>query len=194
MSEKVELDDSGVEPIAVIGMSCRLPGGVENPADFWRLLCDGVDPISDVPADRWNLKANFDADRSRKGKTYARQAGFLSRFDEFDAPFFGISRREAECMDPQQRWLLEAAWEAFEDAGLPPESLAGSLTGVMIGLFVRDFETLQLSSVNRDLIDAHTGVGTSMGIAANRVSYVYDLQGPSLTIDTACSSASMRRS
>ena len=189
MSEKVELDDSGVEPIAVIGMSCRLPGGVENPADFWRLLCDGVDPISDVPADRWNLKANFDADRSRKGKTYARQAGFLSRFDEFDAPFFGISRREAECMDPQQRWLLEAAWEAFEDAGLPPESLAGSLTGVMIGLFVRDFETLQLSSVNRDLIDAHTGVGTSMGIAANRVSYVYDLQGPSLTIDTACSSA-----
>ena len=178
-----------VEPVAVIGMSCRLPGGVETPDQFWRLLCDGVDPISDVPADRWNLETIFSADRGQKGKSYTRQAGFVSNFDQFDAPFFGISRREAECMDPQQRWLLEAAWEAFESAGLPPESLAGTRTGVFIGLFVRDYETLQLSSVNRDTIDMHTGVGVSMGIAANRISYAYNLVGPSLTLDTACSSA-----
>lgn len=183
------MGNKGVEPIALIGMGCRLPGGIANPGDFWRLLCEGVDPISEVPADRWNLQTIFDVDRTRKGKAYVRQAGFLSGFDAFDATFFGISPREAECMDPQQRWLLECAWEAFEDAGIAPESLSGSRTGVFVGLFVRDFETLQLSSVNRDLIDAHTGVGTSMGIAANRISYVYNLTGPSMTIDTACSSA-----
>jgi acyl transferase domain-containing protein/acyl carrier protein len=177
------------DPIALIGMGCRVPGGAESPEAFWKLLCDGTDAITEVPANRWRLEAIFDPDRTRKGKSYTRGAGFVDHFDEFDAQFFGISPREAACMDPQQRWLLEVTWEAFEDAGLPPERLAGSDTGVFIGLFVRDYEALQLSSVNRENLDAHTGVGASMGIAANRISYVYNLLGPSLTVDTACSSA-----
>ncbi len=177
------------EPIALIGMACRLPGGVQSPEAFWKLLCDGSDAIGEVPENRWKLQTFFDADRSRKGKTYTRAAGFVDRFDEFDAAFFGISPREAACMDPQQRWLLEVTWEAFEDAGLPPEKLAGSDTGVFVGLFVRDYEQLQLSPDNLETIDAHTGVGVSMGIAANRISYAYNFVGPSLTVDTACSSA-----
>jgi acyl transferase domain-containing protein/acyl carrier protein len=177
------------EPIALIGMGCRLPGGVGSPEAFWKLLCDGVDPITEVPESRWNLRSIFDSDRGRRGRSYTRSGGFIDGFDEFDASFFGISPREAACMDPQQRWLLEVAWEALEDAGLPPERLAGSDTGVFVGLFVRDYEQLQLSAVNREIIDAHTGVGVSMGIAANRISYAYNLLGPSLTVDTACSSA-----
>lgn len=178
-----------VEPIAIIGLGCRLPGGVESPEELWKLLCDGVDAIEEVPASRWNLDTIYDPDRGRKGRSYTRHAGFIQHFDEFDAAFFGISPREAECMDPQQRWLLEVTWEALEDAAVAPDRLSGSDTGVFVGLFVRDYEQLQLSSVNRDIIDAHTGAGVSMGVAANRISYAYNLVGPSLTVDTACSSA-----
>lgn len=177
------------DPVAIVGIGCRFPGEANTPQAFWQLLCEGVDAISEVPEDRWNLQTFSNPDRSKQGQTYTRWGGFLKNVDLFDAQFFGISPREATRMDPQQRLLLESSWEAFEDAGLLPDSLAGSLTGVFIGLFIRDYEQLQLSVDNRNLIDAHTGVGVSMGIAANRLSYVFDLQGPSITLDTACSSS-----
>jgi len=177
------------EPIAIIGIGCRLPGGVKNPTDFWSLLQDGVDAITEIPTDRWNIQKFFDPDQSKPGRTYAKWGGFVDGIDQFDAQFFGISPREAAVMDPQQRMLLEATWEALEDGGQVPERLAGSRTGVFVGIFMRDYEQLLTSSLNRGLINNHTGVGTSMAIAANRISYAFDFTGPSVALDTACSSS-----
>ncbi|RKH45034.1 hypothetical protein D7X12_09075, partial [Corallococcus sicarius] len=174
------------EPIAIIGMGCRFPGA-QNPQAFWRLLLEGQDAIREVPADRWDLGEYYDPDPTAAGKMTTRWGGFLDQVDRFDRSFFGLSPREASRMDPQQRLLLEVAWEALEDAGLPAERLAGSRTGVFVGISTSDFGAMQLTS--RGLADAYAGTGGALSIAANRISYVLDLRGPSLAVDTACSSS-----
>lgn len=179
-------DISG-SPIAIVGMSCRFPGGVTTPDEYWRLLVDQIDAITEVPPERWNKDVLFSEDRQKAGKTYSRWGGFLENVDAFDPDFFGISPREAVHIDPQQRLLLEVAYEALEHAGAPLAGLRGSRTGVYVGLFIHDYAHMQLSA--RDLIDAYTGTGTSMSIAANRISYLFDLRGPSIALDTACSSS-----
>jgi len=176
------------EPIAIIGIGCRFPGGSNNPAAFWDLLINAKDAIVDVPKDRWDIRKFYDPDKP--GKMYVRSGGFLQeRIDQFDALFFGISPREAACLDPQQRVLLEVAWEALEDAGLVPQQLAGSDTGVYIGGFMLDNTLTQVSYLNRNLIGTHTAVSFTQTILSNRLSYVFDLRGPSITMDTACSSS-----
>ena len=177
------------EPIAIVGIGCRFPGGANDAETYWKLLCEGVDAISEVPQDRWNLNSYFDSDRSQPGKTYTRYGGFVDDIDQFDAGFFGISPREAACMDPQQRMLLEITWEAFADAGINVDDLAGTNVGTFMGIFTHDYNNLLLDSKNRDLIDFHTGVGVSQSIVANRISYLFDFIGPSVTLDTACSSS-----
>jgi acyl transferase domain-containing protein len=177
------------EPIAIIGIGCRFPGGVSSPQTFWNLLSQGIDATSDVPADRWDIRTFYDPDPTRPGKLKAYHGGFLDRIDHFDAPFFGVSPREAACLDPQQRLLLEVAWEAMEDAGIAPERLTGSPTGVFVGAFTLDYKVIQFSAGNRELIDANTAAGSMMTMVSNRLSYVFDLRGPSMSIDTACSSS-----
>ncbi len=174
------------EPIAIIGIGCRFPGA-DNAHAFWQLLRDGVDTIREVPAERFNVNDYFASDPAAPGKMVTRWGGFIAQVDRFDAPFFGISPREASRMDPQQRLLLEVAAEALEDAGQPRERLAGSATGVFIGISNNDYGRLQLGDFKR--IDAYAGTGNALSIAANRISYVFDLRGPSLAIDTACSSS-----
>lgn len=177
----------GTEPVAVIGIGCRLPGGADGPDEFWQLLGEGRDAVTEVPADRWKAEDFFDEDPTVPGRTTTRWGGFLQDVDRFDPAFFGISPREAARMDPQQRLLAEVAWEALEDAGIVPERLAGSATGVFMGVATSDYGHLQLQRL--DQIDAHTGAGSALSIAANRLSYLFDLRGPSLAIDTACSSS-----
>ena len=180
---------SSVEPIAIIGIGCRTPGGAKNPDDLWNLLAGGVDAIGEIPADRWNSSAMYHPDASRPGRMIARQGGFMDRVDQFDAQFFGITPREAAAADPQQRLLLEVAYEAVEDAGLSLASLAGTRAGVHVGLCAYDYGALQLISIERANIDAYTNLGLAMSIVANRVSYFFNLLGPSLVVDTACSSS-----
>jgi len=177
------------EPLAIVGIGCRFPGGINDPQAFWDMLCRGKDAISEVPPDRWDLKAYYDADREKPGKVYTRKGGFLDNITDFEPQFFGISPREASFMDPQQRLLLEVTWEALEDAGIPPESLTGSNVGVFIGLFMHDFENIHNSATERSNIGAHSATGMSTTIAANRISYVFDFKGPSMVVDTACSSS-----
>jgi len=177
------------EPIAIIGIGCRFPGGANNPESFWKLLQNGVDAITEVPADRWNIKRFYDPNPERLGKIYTRWGGFVEHIDQFDPQFFGISPREAANMDPQHRMLLEVAWEALEDGGQVPENLAGSNTGVFIGISHHDYSNIQGSTSHTHLIDAYTGTGNGLSIAANRISYVFDFKGPSIAVDTACSSS-----
>jgi acyl transferase domain-containing protein/NADPH:quinone reductase-like Zn-dependent oxidoreductase/acyl carrier protein len=177
------------EHLAIVGIGCRLPGGINDPENFWNELCQGRDKITEVPGDRWDLKAYYDANREKPGKVYTKKGGFLEKISYFDPQFFGISPREASFMDPQQRLLLEVTWEALEDAGISPESLAGSHTGVFIGLFMHDFENVHNSITERNNIGPHSATGMSTTIAANRLSYVFDFKGPSMIIDTACSSS-----
>ncbi len=174
------------EPIAVIGMACRFPGA-DNPEAFWALLRDGADVITEVPPDRWNVDEFYSADPDAPGKTYSRWGGFLKQIDRFDPDFFGISPREAVTMDPQQRLFLEVAWEAMEDAGLIPDRLARTHTGVFAGIGPTEYPPLQLAE--KDAIDAYTLIGNAHSIVANRLSYLLDLHGPSLAVDTACSSS-----
>jgi acyl transferase domain-containing protein len=177
------------EPIAIIGIGCRFPGQAVSPASFWRLLVDGVDTIREIPPDRFDLAEVFDSDPAVPGKIYSRWGAFVDGIDQFDPGFFGFSRREAVRIDPQHRMLLETAWEAFEDARLPGERLAGSATGVFVGISTHDYPDIQAYPGNRALIDAHTNSGGAVSIASNRISYVYDLRGPSFSVDTACSSS-----
>jgi myxalamid-type polyketide synthase MxaC len=180
---------ASTEPIAIVGLGCRFPGGADSPDAFWRLLRDGVDAISEVPADRWDVDAYHDPDPEGSGKMASRYGAFLDAVDQFDAAFFGIAPREAMAMDPQQRLLLEVAWEALERAGVAPGSLAGSLTGVFVGLSTTDYAQLQMAAGQADDIDIYFGTGSAVSVAAGRLSYVLGLQGPSMAIDTACSSA-----
>ncbi|HTJ67162.1 MAG TPA: aminotransferase class I/II-fold pyridoxal phosphate-dependent enzyme [Actinospica sp.] len=164
------------EPIAIIGLGCRLPGA-PDPESYWRLLLDARDAITEVPADRWDAR-RVDA---------PGHGGFLDHVDRFDAGFFGISAREADRMDPQQRILLEVAWQTFEDAGIAPTSLAGTDTGVFVGVSSHDYADLQMSHL--ETVNLHAATGNAHSITANRLSYLLDLRGPSMALDTACSSS-----
>lgn len=175
-----------MEPIAIVGIGCRFPGA-SGPAELWTLLCDGADAITEVPSGRWNVDDFYDADPAVPGKMSTRWGGFLRDVDCFDREFFGISPREAAALDPQQRLLLEVTWEALEDAGQVRTALTGSDTAVFVGISTYDYALLQAPHV--DGIDVYWGTGNALSIAANRISYLFDLRGPSLAIDTACSSS-----
>jgi len=187
----VALEQAQREPIAVIGMGCRFPGGANTPELFWQLLRDGRDAITEVPPDRWNIDAYYDSNPDAPGKMSSRWGGFLDQVDQFDPQFFGIAPREAISLDPQQRLLLEVAWEALEHAGLAPDKLAGSRTGVFVGIVNNDYRQLQLQSNGLDRIDTYYSSGVAQSIASGRLSYILGLQGPSISIDTACSSSLM---
>ena len=182
----IPVRESNEDAIAIIGIGCRFPGA-NNALAFWDLLQGGIDAISEVPADRFSLDDYYDSDPAAAGKIVTRFGGFIDHVDQFDAHFFGISPREAARMDPQQRVLLEVAWEALEDAGQVRDRLAGTNTGVFIGISNNDYGRIQFNDVNR--IDAYAGTGNALSIAANRISYVFDFHGPSLAVDTACSSS-----
>ncbi|WNG18885.1 SDR family NAD(P)-dependent oxidoreductase [Cystobacter fuscus] len=175
-----------VEPLAVVGLACRFPGAPDAEA-FWRVLCEGRELLQEVPADRWDAHAWYDPDPQAEGRMITRHGYFLEGVSGFDPLFFGISPREAAEMDPQQRLMLEVAWEALEDAGLPPSSLKGSRTGVFMGSIWHDYADRHLSE--RAAVTLHSATGQSLNIVANRLSYTLGLKGPSLTVDTACSSS-----
>jgi len=177
------------EPIALIGIGCRFPGGANDPDAFWRILSDGVDAITEVPPDRWNAERFYDPRTGVPGKTNACRGGFVEGLDQFDANFFGISPREATRMDPQQRMLVEVAWEAIEDGGLVWEQLSGRNVGVFVGVSSQDYTLIQHASDDLTRIDAHSSTGGAMSIVANRLSYCLNLRGPSIALDTACSSS-----
>jgi epothilone polyketide synthase D len=176
-----------MEPIAILGMSCRFPGGADSPEALWNLLRDGADVISEVPADRWDADAWFDPDPDAVGKMYTRWGGFLPGLDRFDAAFFGISGREARSIDPQQRLMLEVSWEALERAGLTAEALADSDTGVYMGVCGTEYGARAMCDAAA--IDAYAGLGTAHSAMVGRLSYAFGLRGPNLAIDTACSSS-----
>jgi malonyl CoA-acyl carrier protein transacylase len=175
-------------PIAIVGMGCRFPGGAEDPEALWALMRDGIDATKEIPSDRWNPETYYDSDPETPGKMYVRRGGFLNRVDQFDAHFFGISPREAMSLDPQHRLLLEVVWEALENAGENPERLAGTRTGVFVGLTTNDYAQL-LKLKGPDAIDAYYLTGNHPNFASGRISYFLGLQGPTLTVDTACSSS-----
>ena len=177
------------EPVAIVGMSCRYPGGVSSPEQLWEMVCAGRDAVSEFPQDRnWDLERLYDPDPERTGTTYVREAGFLHEATEFDADFFSISPKEALSMSPQQRLLLEVSWEALESAGMDPVSLAGSDTGVFAGASSDAYGIGLLDSDSSDL-DGYIGTGNLGSILSGRVSYTLGLEGPAVTIDTACSSS-----
>ena len=175
-------------PLAIVGIGCRLPGGVESWQDFWKLLEQGRDAIEETPADRWSLQ-KFYSRESAPGKTQSRWGGYVRNLDQFDPQLFGIAPREAAAMDPQQRMLLEVAWRAIEDAGQPVEQLAGEQVSVFVGISSFDYAVAGLSSEDRGVIGPYSNTGGSSSIAANRISYCFDLRGPSVAVDTACSSS-----
>ena len=175
------------EPIAVIGMACRFPGGSPTPADFWNLLDRGGDAVTEVPGGRWNPDAFYDPDPAAAGKMATKCGAFIEHVDQFDPQFFGISPREALTMDPQQRVLLEVTWEALENANIAPTSLYGSATGVYIGITCFDHALRMSQSIEN--FTSYSGTGSALNMAPGRISYVLGLTGPSMAVDTACSSA-----
>jgi acyl transferase domain-containing protein/acyl-CoA synthetase (AMP-forming)/AMP-acid ligase II/acyl carrier protein len=178
---------TGTDRIAIIGLGCRMPGRVDGPDAFWGLLRDGRDAITEVPSDRWDIDRFYHPDPAHPGTIVTRHGGFVEAVHAFDAAFFGIAPREMRHLDPQQRLLLEVCWETFEHAGVPASSLAGSQTGVFIGISTNDYVYGLAREPER--IDGYLGTGNALSVAANRLSYVFGLEGPSLAIDTACSSS-----
>jgi acyl transferase domain-containing protein/acyl carrier protein len=186
-----QLEDSKrmrAEPIAIVGLGCRFPGGAADPDRFWQLLQDGRDAIREVPRDRWDAAAYFADDPQARGKICTCYGGFLDRIDQFDPHFFAIAPREAASMDPQQRLLLEVAWESLEHAGIASDRLGGSRTGVFVGISSNEYAQLLLGG-SPESIDPYMGSGNAHSVAAGRLSYVFGFEGPSVAIDTACSSS-----
>ena len=173
-------------PVALVGLACRFPGAADL-EEFWSLLKAGRDAVGEIPDDRWDVDAYFHPDPAKPGKMYTRAGGFIADIDKFDAGFFGISPREARRIDPQQRLLLELTWEALESAGIVPETLAGSQSGVFVGISLSDYAAMQRDEPNQ--VDPYVMSGSAISNAANRISYVFDLHGPSFAVDTACSSS-----
>src|SRR6266446_4161347 len=176
------------EPIAIVGMACRLPAGAQDLESYWNLMRDTQDAVTEIPKDRWDVDRLYDPDPTAPGKISTRCGAFLSEIDQFDAPFFSITPRESNGLDPQQRILLEVSYEALEDAGQRLEGLESSQTGVFIGATSMDYLFLQ---VGRELtrVNAYTVPGSSHSVLAGRLSYSFNLKGPSLAVDTACSSS-----
>ncbi|WP_394842261.1 amino acid adenylation domain-containing protein [Pendulispora brunnea] len=177
------------DAIAILGMGCRFPGGIGSPDDYWRVLVEGIDATTDIPADRWDNDAYFSLDPEVRGAIATRRGGYLPHKDQFDCAFFNIAPREALYMDPQQRILLEVVWETFENAGVPPETFYGTDTGVFIGMGTHDYFVHVAEHVADNEIDISCATGVSAAVAAGRISYVFGFRGPSLTVDTACSSS-----
>ncbi len=178
------------EPIAIIGIGCRFPGDACNPDKFWKMLCEGKDAIVDVPKDRWDSRRYYDPQPNTAAKMYVKQGGFLrEKWEDFDAAFFHISPREANFLDPQQRLLLEVTWEALEDAGVVPQNIGNTDTGVFIGAFTTDWQSLHNKPFNLNHCGMYSGINGSMTILSARLAYFFDLKGPCLTVDTACSSS-----
>ena len=183
------VEQANREPLAIVGVACRFPGGSDNPEAFWQLLREGRDAVREIPADRWDVNAFYDPSPGTPGKMYTRNGAFLDRVDLFDPQFFGIAPREAIGIDPQQRLLLEVTWEALERSGLAPDKLTGSRTGVFVGVCTSDYSDLQNQSLSVTDLDAYHASGIAHSIASGRLSYVLGLHGPSITLDTACSSS-----
>ncbi|MDR7169761.1 acyl transferase domain-containing protein [Nocardia kruczakiae] len=176
------------EPIAIVGIGCRFPGGITDPDSLWDVVAGGVDATGEQPGDRWDVQRFYDPDPDKPGTIYTTRGGFLDAVDMFDADFFGISPREAHAMDPQQRLLLEIAWEAVENAGIAPQRLRGSDTGLFVGFSWRDYDRVAVADVP-EAMNAYAGLGNTPSIAVGRVAYTLDLHGPVSLVDTACSSS-----
>ncbi len=176
-------------PIAIVGIGCRYPGQVNDPESYWKLLINKVDAISEIPPERWNLDKFYSDNPKVEGKSYTKWGGFIEDIDRFDPECFSISPREAEFMDPQQRLILEVTMDAFLDGGQKIEDLSGSKTGVFVGLSTNDYAQVQASLDEPQEAAPHSVTGRALSIVANRVSYTFNLKGPSMIVDTACSSS-----
>ena len=178
------------KPIAIVGIGCRFPGEASTPEKFWDLMVNKKDAIVNVPKDRWDQRSFYDASEKKTGKMRVMQGGFLKEgVKNFDPLFFGISPVEAEDLDPQQSLLLEVTYEALEDCGMTMDSIKGSKTGVFVGGFTIDNYIAKASQESKHLIKSHTSLGSPLTMLSNKISYCFDLRGPSITIDTACSSS-----